>query len=967
MQLCTLDGLHLEGSGFQEPLSLLVLSFLALEGKKQRSELADLFWVHKPERKKRLRSLAQVIYRLQKEASELVQLEDDWLSTSIKTDANTFLEVLTKGDAEAALNLFKGHFLAGIERKRRLSFLGEEITEWIINTREKLYTDQLKARLELAEQRAFDEQFEEAAQIAWQGYFLGKSVSYPTPNLYEQLHLLLLAADALDDAQNLRNEAEDIYGVTTFSFCKEPFEARARLTHTATFRPRNPHLVNREKELATLLSWLGDKDKRLICLVGLAGVGKTELASEVARHARGQEFAKNGVHIAWLETLPQNTNKSNLLMAIAEALNIPRKTRDITIDNLKTAIGDSNKFLVLDNFEQLVEQYAGLIATLHEQCTNLRLLVTSREGLRLEHERPFSLKSLSCPTSNDLTLEEAGRFAAVKLFDLTAQKQDFTLSEDNLAGVIKICNLVEGLPLAVKLAAGWAHLLPPEQIAEELTDKLELLSQGTVDTDRHRSLEAALDYSLDLLDEKEKEALIKLAVFEGGWTLEAAQQVLSIDIRTLRSLIEKSLLRYDQAQGRYSLHLLIHHYLKAKLVTRQDLAALRDAHSTFYLNLLDGLIEAGGAVDSERLKVLAKEVENLEGAWRYAVEQGWYERLFQSSKALQTFGSYAARYRFVETLLRYAVEHCPPKEQALLVALSCNLGSIHFRLGDYTQAVTLTQQALESLPEAKIEPERELSILQLVYTTQLSCYSSLAKFDEALAVANEALKLFEAKKPRSTVYADVLVNLAILEKNILGESNLAYYDEALAIYEQKGQQIRMPWVLVNKGHQFILIKNFEEAETSLNYAEHLAKELGLEHWLAMSYYYQAVLEAAQNDFRCARSFCRKALDMAKRQEKGTLLATCFRLLANIAESMESTRSDARNFYDKALKYATQTNEIALANGIRIDQMKYLLLIGEDNLAAYLYSILQAEVARMYHRDKKKFYKVVASKPSGLIG
>ena len=958
MQLCTLDGLHLEGSGFKEPLSLLVLSFLALEGKKQRGEIADLFWIHKSERKKRLRSLAQVIYRLQKEAGGLIRLEDNWLSTPIKTDVHSFWEALTRGDSEVALGLFKGHFLAGIERKNRLNFLGEEVTEWIINTREKLYTDQLKARLKLAEQRAFAEHFEEAAQIAWQGYCLGKSVSYPTPNLYEQLHLLLLAADNLSDAEALQNEAEDIYGVAAFGFCDAPFEARARLTHSASFRPRNPNLVNRETELGTLLIWLADDKKRLICLVGLAGVGKTELASEVARNARGQAFAKDGVHVAWLETLPPETSESGLLRVIAEALDMPVKTRDVTFEDIVKTIGDSYKLLVLDNFEQLIKPHVALVKQLHRQCPNLRLLVTSREILRLEHERPFYLKSLKYPLLEEkLSIGEATTFAAVELFKLTAQKQGFVLTEENLPGVMAVCALVEGLPLAVKLAAGWAHLLAPDKIAEALKDKLELLSGGTKDINRHRSLEAALDYSLDLLSDREKETLIKLGMFEGGWTLEAAQQVLSVNIQTLRSLIEKSLLRYDQKGQRYSLHLLIHHYLRAKLDVLQELPTLKKAHSKFYLTLLNGLVAADGAVDSERLKSLAKETDNLEVAWRYATETGWYEKLFQTSKALQTFGSYAARYRFAEDLLSHALDTCPPDEQALRVALSCNLGGIYFRLGDYKQAVALTQQALENLSGADIEPERELSILQLIYTTQLSCYSSLAKFDEALAVANEALELFREKAPQSLAYAKVLVNLAVLENKISGKSNLTHFDEALNVYENKGEKTDIPWVLVNKADQLIQLESFEEAKRLLNRVEQIAEELELGHWLAMSYYFQAVIKNRSKKCEEALQLCQKVIAMAERQEKYHILSKTYRLLAKVTEEAQGK---AWNHYCKALEYATYIYEIPLANSIRVDQLDFLLRQRKVNEAQGLYRALQEEVTRMYYSDKQKLHLIVTS-------
>jgi DNA-binding SARP family transcriptional activator len=563
-------------------MPLLVLAYLALQGKTQRGHLADLLWINLEEPKRRAVNLNEAIHRLRKLSPGVIE-GDDWLETTATTDVQVFKKALEQGDIDRALEHYQGHFLDGLERNPRLS-LGEEISEWIINTREALYGDFFELRLKLAEREAFREKYHEAADLAWQTYAHSTNITYPSAMTYQKLHTVLLAAERLDEAERVLKEANELYGQGSFFICEHPAEARARLSHSYTFRTENPLLVDREKDIEILLMTF--EQHRLVSLIGPPGIGKTEVAQAVAYAARGQPFARDGVHIVWLEALSAESLQANVIALLAQALGVKAKT----LQDLASTIGDSHHLLVLDNFEQLSKRHGSLIAELHQFCPNLRMLVTSRELLRLEYETPYLLSYLNRPKeSSDVTLEEAHDYSSIALFEGAAKSQGFKLTQDNLPGVIHICQLVEGLPLGIKLAASWAGSLSPSDIATKISHELDLLNQ-TQGITRHDSIQATFESSLQLLSIEERLAVMKLAVFQGEFALDAVEQIASVNLRMLRLLIEKSLVRYDQDTQRYSFHALIGQYVRDVLAQHPEVSLeVRTAHANYYLGKLKRL------------------------------------------------------------------------------------------------------------------------------------------------------------------------------------------------------------------------------------------------------------------------------------------------------------------------------------------------------------------------------------------
>lgn len=321
-------------------------------------------------------------------------------------------------------------------------------------------------------------------------------------------------------------------------------------------------LIGREAERNALRSLLLDERHRLVTIVGAGGMGKTLLALDAAT-SLSADFA-NGTVFVPLSALRA---AAHLPGAIANALQLPAGSD--SSQQLFTALAARQLLLVLDGFEQLLHQTDNEAATwihrLLQQTTQLQILITSRERLRLSSERAFELAGLSLP--NVVTPPEVSD--AVLLFLERAQQtiSDFRLDSSNKLAVARICQLVDGIPLAIELAAAWVNVLAPHEIVSELESNIDFLVRSNRDaTPGHGSMRAVFDHSWTLLNSEEQTILGRLAVFRGGCTRDAAQNVAKATLPFLAGLIDKSLVRRQQGEGhaRYELHEVIRQYAAEK-------------------------------------------------------------------------------------------------------------------------------------------------------------------------------------------------------------------------------------------------------------------------------------------------------------------------------------------------------------------------------------------------------------------
>ncbi|MEO8606292.1 MAG: tetratricopeptide repeat protein [Chloroflexota bacterium] len=359
--------------------------------------------------------------------------------------------------------------------------------------------------------------------------------------------------------------------------------------HSPTNLPAQPTLlIGRDEDVAAIQKRLVRPESRLLTLVGPPGIGKTRLALQVASQVL-DDFP-DGVFFIALAAI----SDANLVSTtIATTLGIPDAGPQTPLERLKTFLRDKQMLLVLDNFEQILTA-AAQISELLATCLSVKMLVTSRAPLRIRQERQIPVSPLAVPDLAHLPdIENVMHYSAVTLFLERAQavKPDFSLNLENALTVAAICSRLDGLPLAIELISARVKLLSPGALLERLGGRLMLQSDGLRDIEpRHRTLNAAIDWSYQLLSVDEQTQFRRLGVFVGGWTLEAAEAVCTENLKLnildgLASLLDKNLVKHDtrsNSEPRFMMLETIREYALEKLAESGELDNLRKRHADYF-------------------------------------------------------------------------------------------------------------------------------------------------------------------------------------------------------------------------------------------------------------------------------------------------------------------------------------------------------------------------------------------------
>lgn len=364
------------------------------------------------------------------------------------------------------------------------------------------------------------------------------------------------------------------------------------------------------RELVALLA-----DCRLLTLVGPGGMGKTRLALEIA----SQMSFPHGAHFI---PLTPTSAASDIPQVIARVFGLHLEAAGSPQDQLLDFLKGRNLLLVLDNFEHLLDGGAQLVMAILDAAPEVKILVTSRQALSLQAEWIRLVSGLDLPAAVELFAERARRV-----------RGDFPLAEQR-AGVVRICQLAEGMPLAVELAAAWTRTLSCDQIAAEIAHNLGFLASPLRDLpERHRSMRAVFDHSWLLLAANEQRVFARLAVFRGGFTREAAEVIAGASVHVLAALVGQSLV---DARGRYSLHELLRQYAEAHLGDEAE--ALHEAHSVYYLRFVASLapgLKGGRQVEAAR--EFAAELDNVRAAWDWAVARKHHTLIDAALETLRVY------------------------------------------------------------------------------------------------------------------------------------------------------------------------------------------------------------------------------------------------------------------------------------------------------------------------------------------
>jgi predicted ATPase/class 3 adenylate cyclase len=568
--------------------------------------------------------------------------------------------------------------------------------------------------------------------------------------------------------------------------------------------PNNlPHqvssFVGREREMAEVKRLL--TSVRLLTILGMGGLGKTRLSLQVAADVL-DDYA-DGV---WFVDLARLSDPQLVPQAVASTLGVKEEPGHSVQQALVAHVRDRQLLLVLDNSEHLVHACAELAKQLLQSGPRLKILATSRESLNIPGETAFPMLPLAVPAlPGPIAATALAQFDGARLFvdRAEAAHSDFRLTDRNASAVAEICRRVDGIPLAIELAAARIRTLPAQKIAERLADRFRLLTGGDKTAmPRQQTLRALIDWSYDLLSDHERALLRRLSVFAGGWTLEAVEAVGAggaIDesdvLDLLTQLVEKSLVTREADGGHYRLLDTVRQYAQEKLDESPDGDEARDRHLAFYLAFAEGA-QAGlvGPAQGEGLKRLDRERENILSA------HAWCERartgaesdlrllhatkLYWIKRGLLDLG----RRITVEALGRNGVARRGPLRSRGLF----QVGQFCALMGRYREAQDYLGESLAIARELgdKTRIAAVLQPLAMVSLEQRDFTAARAQLDEALALAREL------GNPREVAAA--LTQAAALHR-MQGDLDTAgsHYREVHALVAGLGDQESVAIALLN--------------------------------------------------------------------------------------------------------------------------------------------------------------------------
>jgi predicted ATPase/DNA-binding winged helix-turn-helix (wHTH) protein len=578
-------------------------------------------------------------------------------------------------------------------------------------------------------------------------------------------------------------------------------------TRPATLPAPRTGFVGRDKEVATVRGLLLRQDARLITVTGPGGIGKTRLAVQVASGL--VEHFSGGTSFVSLSSL---SDPGLLISEIVQTMGIREAAGKSALETLKGYLQDSSReptLLLLDNFEHLI-QAAPVVAGLLSVGPNLKLLVTSRSALHVYGEHEFPVPPLALPEMlSKPPLEVLSQYPAVALFleRAVAVKPDFELNRENASAIIEICARLEGLPLAIELAAARIKVLSPSSLRTLLKSRLRLLIGGSRDMpQRQQTLRAAIDWSYDLLSTAEQKLFRRLSVFAGGCGLEGVEAVcdtkgdLDLDLlEGMASMVDKSLaqqVEHAQGESRFLMLETIREYALEKLQAVGEESSTRRAHAAYSLVLAEEVAtDQSGAESAEWLERFALEHDNFRVALEWLTETGDAEWGLRLGAALFRFWEtreYLAEGRDrLGKVLKLAGAAAPTKARARALF---SAGVLAGEQGDYASADALVGESLDIT--------RQLGDKQGV-AVSLNALAVLARDRGNVVVARsqfeDSLVLWRELGDQKAV-ARSLSNLANIIK-LQGDNARAraLYAECLSIFQGLGDQTGVAWSMNYQG------------------------------------------------------------------------------------------------------------------------------------------------------------------------
>ncbi len=848
--------------------ALLIYLVCEAERPSSREQLMDLLWPSMP-LKSAQTNLRQTTYRLRQTIPEVNRQNGEavpFLITTRQTiqinpDADYFADVQTftsliEDAPPKAIKLYRGNFLADF-------FLpdSETFEEWANNQRELYRRQALEAMEQVTAVSIQNANYDQAIHFAQR--------QLEIDNLRESSHRQLMEAlarngrrqDALSHFNMLQTLLQDELAIKPSrqthaivdKIRADDFSDRDTdpPPHSTPNRPQHnlprrvTSFIGREKEIEAVTQLLNTHP--LVMLTGVGGIGKTNLCLQVGRNL--QDTFADGV---WLVELAPISNANLIAQTVATALGLRESAEHQILDAVLNFLQGKQCLLILDNCEHLINGVARFVQTVLQRCADVKILASSREALGLPGERPFHVPPLTIPEEDiqQTILTDWEQYEALRLFVERTQivLPDFQVTADNIGSIVQICQRLDGIPLALELAAARMKILTTTQIAERLDDRFRLLTGGSrAALPRQQTLRALIDWSWDLLAAQEQQLLQRLSVFAGGMSLEAVEAICTSDdlqsyeiIDLFSELINKSLVVAQREQGqssRYYLLETIRQYAQEQLIAANEAEMVRQKHLAYFQQLTKtaepALREANQGLWLDRLE---QELDNIRAALDWAQEQNVAAGITIIS-ALPWLCWARGYWHEMAKRLAAMLANTNALDAHIMAKAIWSQGLFQLILYQNKQALTAFEESL-ALYRTLNDPwgiARSLRYLGFVL-------NSLEQVDQGQALLRESLELLRELGDKSEI-AETLTLLG--EQEIYNQNyELAecYLQEGQALFREANDFARLSWNLGKSGVLALDQEEYAEAQTLFEESLALQEELNLRegaytlHHLGSLYY-----------------------------------------------------------------------------------------------------------------------------------
>ena len=653
-------------------------------------------------------------------------------------------------------------------------------------------------------------------------------------------------------------------------------------------------LFGRDAELAQLVDLIGRHDVRLVTLTGLGGTGKSRLALAAA-HAVSDRF--DGVVFADLASVQA---ADGVGPALADALGVDLGDRPV-VETIAWRLAGRPFLLFLDNFERVLPA-ASLLADLQSAAPTLTILVTSQGALHLRTEHQFPLLPLPLPdpgAGDDLASLAAAPAVALFVHEARSVKRDFELTPENAEAVVAICARLDGLPLAIELAAARVGLLTPQAIIARLDRRLDFLTDAAgALPERQRTLRNAIDWTYELLEERERVLLARLSVFVGGWTLEAAETVCGVEavagigvtLNDFASLVDKSLVRQREGfdgEPRFAMLETIREYALDRLQERGELDELRRRHAERYVALAEAAEPDLTASHTIWLDRLEEERENFRAAMAWSLDAGQVEVCLRLAGSLIRFWSIRGVMDDERRRLDRALAVADGIADSVLAKASFAAGYAALGEGAYEDADGYFERSLSAARSAGDRAAEGAALAQLAWVAR-----ARGRQEPAQEAAERALVLAEEAGDKVSMSGAYSVLAEIAADADETEEATRLFEHALRLRRELGDRRLIASTLIHLARRELPQANRRRTTALLGEGEEIARAVGDTWSISLALSTSATLKLLERDVARAARLFGEALELAHQRGDRRLGAECLLGLA-ATQAEDEPRKAAR--------------------------------------------------------------------------